>query len=752
MFRIAAKQAVAVVAMMLVFAASCSQRADVRKLRFMEEGRRFYDQPDYRRAIIAWKNAAQIANGDPEPFYWLGMGYIKTGQLPLAVDAFRRAVAINPQHAAAQLRMAELLTLNNDPDLLQDAVKRLQIVLNTAPSATALNAIALTELKLGNEEDSENHLEDALNRFPQALSSYVILAKLKILKKDLTGAEDVLKRAVAAAPNSADARIALGNFYLAYNRFQEAEKLMREALNLDKKSGFPLFNLAMLEYRTGRKADAEMHFRQLAKSSDPTLKPMHAIYLFKEGDKAGAVAELERIVRENPKNNDLRSRLFAAYWATNRLDPIEKLLDETVKDNPKDMDALLQRGELYIAMGRYSQAQNDLEKVVELRPDSGVVHYVLANLAQARGDDIGFRQELTESLRLNPGLLQARIALARRLTEVNAPDSAIKVLDEAPAVDQNKIALLAERNWALLGEKNYDQLAKNLKAQLAQFRAPDLLVQDGWLKMRHRDYAAARASLEEGLQEAPSDARVLVALASLYKTQNKAAEFTERIRQYAQVNKSPEVQFFAGDWMRQTGDRDGARKFLLAAKAADPGFHEADLALATLDMEEGKLDSARTWLNDLAALRDRDASLRVQIANLEIRRNRIPEAIAQYRQILLADKNNIYALNNLAYLLTSVNQPDEALAYAQQAKELGPALPQVDDTLGWVLYHKGIYGEAVSYLEAAAKKSSDAAIQYHLGLAYYKTGKSDRGALMLRAALKAAPDLPEAKLAKEQLQ
>lgn len=416
------------------------------------------------------------------------------------------------------------------------------------------------------------------------------------------------------------------------------------------------------------------------------------------------------------------------------------------------MDALLERGELYIAVGRYPQAQNDLERVLELRPEAAVTHYVLGNLARARGDDTNFRHELTESLRLNPGLLQARIALAKRLTETNAPDSAIKVLDEAPAADQNKIVLLEERNWALLGEKNYDQLAKNLKAQLAQVRAPDLLVQDAWLKMWQGDYAEASASLEEALHKAPSDVRVLVALASLSKAQDKIAEFTQRIRQYAESIKSPEVEFFAGDWMRHSGDRDGARKFLLAAKGANPGFHEADLALAALDMEEGNLDSARTWLNDVAALRDRDASLRFQIANLEIRRNRIPEAIAQYRQILLADKNNVDALNNLAYLLTTLNQLDEGLAYAQQAKELAPTLAQVDDTLGWVLYHKGIFGEAVRYLEAAAKSSSDTAIQYHLGLAYCKTGRSDRGASMLRAALKAAPDLPEAKLAKQQLQ
>jgi hypothetical protein len=76
MFRIAAKQAVAAVAMTFVFAVSCSQRADVRKLRFLENGRRYYDQRDYSRAIIEWKNAAEIANGDPEPFYWLGMGHI----------------------------------------------------------------------------------------------------------------------------------------------------------------------------------------------------------------------------------------------------------------------------------------------------------------------------------------------------------------------------------------------------------------------------------------------------------------------------------------------------------------------------------------------------------------------------------------------------------------------------------------------------------------------------------------------------
>src|SRR5215469_11343554 len=166
---------VAALCLAVVFASNaCSHRADVRKLRFMENGRRLYDKRDYARAIIEWKNAVEIANGDPEPYYWLGMGYLGAGNIPLAIDSFRKAADLNPKHAASQLRMAELLTLSEDPELLQDAVKRLQIVLNVGPSADALNAMALTELKLGNEQDSQQYLEDALTRFPQTMSSYVV--------------------------------------------------------------------------------------------------------------------------------------------------------------------------------------------------------------------------------------------------------------------------------------------------------------------------------------------------------------------------------------------------------------------------------------------------------------------------------------------------------------------------------------------------------------------------------------------------
>ena len=735
--------------LLVMVCSACTQTPSAKKARFMESGRRFYDNKDYARAIIEWKNAVAVANGDPEPSYWLGMGYLGAGNLGLARDNFRKAAELNPKHAAAQLRMAELLTLSNDPAILQDALRRLEGVLNTSSSAKALNAIALTELKLGKPEDSQKHLEESLEKFPQELSSYVILAKIKIAQHDLPGAEDVLKKAIEASPTSVDARVALGNFYVATRRENEAEPQFRAAIAIDKNGGPALFELATLEYRTGRKADAEQLFRQLSSFQDPALKPLHAIYLLKEGDQAGAISEFEKLVKDNPKITELRTRLIAAYWVTHRLEPAEKVLNEAIKKNPKDLDALLQRGELYVTTGRYSQAQADLNQVLGLRHDSAQVHYVLGKLNQARGADFGYRQELTEALRLDPAFLRVRLELAERLTATNAPESALKTLDEAPANEKNTLAVLGTRNWALLSLKRYNELRPNIKLGLAAARTPEFLIQDAWMKMADRDFVGARASLEEAIKIAPSDPRGLDALRTLYTAQKQTAELAKRLQQLGQDSKSAEVKYFVGDYLLRNGQKDGAREFFRAAKAADPEFHEADLALALMDAADGKLDGARTVLKDLIARRDQDITLRYQEAALETAANHIPEAVAQYRNILAIDRNEIHALNNLAYLLANMDKSDEALAYAQQAKELAPQLPEVEDTLGWVLYRKALYGEAVSHLEAAVKGSSDPVIQYHLGFAYLKAGKRGQGEQVLRTALRVAPNVTEAPIARQ---
>jgi tetratricopeptide (TPR) repeat protein len=118
---------------------------------------------------------------------------------------------------------------------------------------------------------------------------------------------------------------------------------------------------------------------------------------------------------------------------------------------------------------------------------------------------------------------------------------------------------------------------------------------------------------------------------------------------------------------------------------------------------------------------------------------------SQYRKVLEKDSRNLVALNGLGYLLTDqANQPDEALKYAQQAKELAPHDAAVDDTLGWVYYCKGLYPVAAGHLEAAVAKEPNARRKYHLAMAYFKSGDRPRGTVQLNQALKMDSTLPEA--------
>ena len=67
----------------------------------------------------------------------------------------------------------------------------------------------------------------------------------------------------------------------------------------------------------------------------------------------------------------------------------------------------------------------------------------------------------------------------------------------------------------------------------------------------------------------------------------------------------------------------------------------------------------------------------------------------------------------------------------------------VQDTLGWVYYRKGIYNTAVNYLKTAVAKDPTPRRQFHLAMSYIKAGNRDLGQKTLTAALQKDPTLPQ---------
>ena len=114
------------------------------------------------------------------------------------------------------------------------------------------------------------------------------------------------------------------------------------------------------------------------------------------------------------------------------------------------------------------------------------------------------------------------------------------------------------------------------------------------------------------------------------------------------------------------------------------------------------------------------------------------------------DSTNVQALNNLACVMAEkLNQVDEALQYADRAEELSPHSGMVKDTVGWVLYRKGLYPEAVERLKQAVALEPTPIRQMHLAMGYHRVGEVQRGKELLRSVLKSTSGMPEAREAVE---
>jgi putative PEP-CTERM system TPR-repeat lipoprotein len=731
----------------------CFLSPQQKEARFLALGKAQYAKKDYPRAILEFRSAIRIAPSDADAYYQLGLAYSAVNDVGSARLCFTKATKLNPKHVEAQLKLAALLLKSPGKDTAEDAESRVKTALGSAPAtAEGLNMLAFSELRLGKEEDAIGHLRQALNRFPADLDSSVLLMRIKLSKGDIKGAEEILRQCVAKDPRSAEAALALGRFYLVTKKFDQAEQQLRRALQINPSDGPALRDLGMLQIQQGKNQQAEQTFKQLAALPDKSYRPLHALFLWEFDQRDAAVREFERIAAADPSDRDARTRLVTAYFLTGRSADAEKTLSHALDQNRKDTDALLQRATLFIRARKYQEAQNDLNQVLRFQPELAQAHATLAALYEARGAPLSERQELSEALRLNSGLLPVRLNLARLLISSKAPDAALDTLDKAFDFQKRALPFIVQRNWALLALGRKEELRKGVDLGLAASRTPDLLAQDAILKAAEKNYAGAKSSLDEALKQDPENLRALEALLRLYAIQKKTPEAIQSIRAYAaQRPRSAVLQEILGNLLAADGKRAEARSAYMQAKAFDPRSSSAVLGLATLDVLDGKFDSARQALAGLETLDPQNPQVWIYRGLLETNQKNYPRAIEAYRKAVELDPKNVLALNNLAYLLaTHINQTDEALKFVQQAKEMAPGLPDIDDTMGWVLYNKGVYQSALGYLESALKKHDDPAVRYHLALTYAKVGDK-RGVEMLRKELKAAPQLPEAEIAQQVL-
>ncbi len=735
-----------VVALVLMYGTSvaCNNSPQAREAKYLKRGADFLAKKDYARALLEFKNASAVMPKDAEPYYQMGITYFASGNAPGGIANLHKAVALNPKHQLAQLKLDELMTMSRKKDDVQKVAERLEALLAASPDNTeASDALAFAEWRLGKTDEAVAKLEETLKKFPSRLQTSMELARLKVAKNDVPGAEEILQKAVANDPKSSPAELALGQIYMLANEPAKAEIELRKAIQLDAKNGARHDGACRHSGRRRSPREAEADLPAGVDGSRPRgSKPVYALFLFGHGKRDAGLAEFEKLAKQDPNDRAARTRLFTAYVQMGKNQQAQDLLAAALKKNPKDTEALFQRASLYLHSGNVADAEKDIRDVLRYTPDLAQGHVAMAQVNTAKGLNLAARQELNEALRLNKTLLPARLELARSLTRDKQAKLALDVLDHTPPNQKGMLGVIIERNWALYATGDIKELRASLDKALKVRRFPELVIQDGVARLHEHDYAGVVADAEEAIKNNPEDVRGLRLLADGYLAQNQPAKAEQRLKALvAEHPKSVPLANFLGAWYVNARNLPAARQAFEAALAIDPKNMDSNIALADLDAQEKHPDAVRQRLQPLLAANPGNIRILNRLAGTAIDSGDNEEAMRQYRSVLAIDGSNLMALNNLAYLL-AMTQPDEALKFAQHAAELAPDNASIADTLGWVYYRKSVYGMAATYLETAVKRESTPKREFHLAMCYLKTGRRDLSAKYMQLALKGDPNLP----------
>jgi tetratricopeptide (TPR) repeat protein len=595
-----------------------------------------------------------------------------------AMAAFQKADAIKPNHPNVVLAMAEVLFAQNRDRQGEDLAQKFLSVRKDFPPM------------------------------------YDLLEAHYVRNKQIADAEHLLQSEIAALPKNPRPRLQLAGLYREAGNTQQMsrqlENILADHTNFpngpilvgDFYAGHGQWDAALTQYTGGlaNAPDKDLYHRRIARG-------LEAI-----GKRKEAVVELNEVLKNNPKDPDVR--LTRAVLLRNSKDAKER-----------------------------EMAIGELKAIVAQYPQNAVVHYNLGLSYLAQGDSGTAYKELQKSAALRKDYVAPRLILAEMAQGARNYAVAQQNADEVLAVDPNNFDAGLLRAAALVGSKSYRQAESDLNA--LSKRKPDskeVNLELAALAAGEKDYTKAEGLYQRLYRPGSTDLRPLQGLLELCVLQHRPEKAQALLEgELKQEPDSRPVRLLLASVATQEGKFDIASQQYRWLQSKDPKSAQGFSSLGDLYQMQGATQDALASYEKARELAPSDPKILSAIAILESRSGQPQLAIATLNKELALDPNDAAAMNNLAFNLAETGTDlDRALTLSQKVARQYPNDPGVIDTLGWVYTKRGLNQSAIQVLRALVKKyPNEPTFHYHLAVALLQGKQAADAKVELLAALSQHP-------------
>jgi tetratricopeptide (TPR) repeat protein len=270
----------------------------------------------------------------------------------------------------------------------------------------------------GRWAEAESELRKALSLNPDQPEWYFNLGlTLEAAGRD-ADALAAYERAIDLMPDQPEPMIAAGIVSNRLDRYSDAIRFFDRALRLDQTNEAAYCHKIESHLRLGDHDEAETTF-YLAQHAlpEPSAHCLSAIAdsLIDRGEYARAGWCLREALRHEPSLPRLRGRLGNVYAALGQPQRALQLYLRELRDDPGNVDTLLDFGELLVEFGRMPEAEEKFRRVLELEPANADARHRLGEIAMHMCRYERAQLEFELVLKLEPDFPGIRPSLAEAM-------------------------------------------------------------------------------------------------------------------------------------------------------------------------------------------------------------------------------------------------------------------------------------------------------------------------------------------------
>jgi len=749
----------------IVMLAACSS-PETQKKRLLEAGNKYFNEGKFKEASIIYRKALQKDARYGEGYYRLGLSELRLGRYGEALRALQRASELQPENEDAHSRLGDLyLSI-----YLSDKNRFKQLLVDFSELADRMlkrNPKSFQGLRMkGYQLVAESKVKEAGDYFEKALAIKpndppMVLAYVQALATDnqREKATGLAKEFLAKQKNFGPLYDFLYLSALRDKNIPEAEAVLKSKVDNNPKVAVYYTELAAHFLRAQKDADMRATLDRLTanKKDFPSGHKTAGDFYFRIGAFESAIREYEMGVQAEPAiKKDYQKRIVEVMNLQGRRADAVALANKVVEENKDDAEAQAIRASLRMRGGSKEDVDTSIREfqtIITRMPDNPVVRFNLGEALMAKGELDQARVQFDEAIKLRSSYLPPRLALSRiHLLKGEFPKAkqmSDEILQQAPRSIPGHLI----RASALMGQRDLKTAREELNT-IFQLSPEN---NDAYYLRAMIDYSEGKLKEAEDAfkklyNSKPMDARGLLGMVEIAMAQNRPAEARTLLEKEMTNTKDPRIVRLAlANVHVRSGEYDRAVQEYQVLLEKAPDSEDLNLRMGETFLRARKLPEAMRHFEKASQVNPQNPLPLLKIAVIYELTNEKSKTKPIYEKILKIAPDNPIALNNLAYMMAESGiDLDQALTYAQRAKQKMPNNPDVADTLGWVYIKKNLSDDAIKiFRDLLQARPTHVTWRYHLAIALFQKGDKLQAKKELEVALKNNPRQDEASKIKE---